>query len=251
MDEEAKEIVTRRLTDAEARELRAGSEHYTAFVGPPGQYDLMGATQFMLLVTLGLRDHHRVLDFGCGSLRAGRLLIPYLQRGNYHGLEPNSWLIDDAIDKQLGRDQIALKLPHFHYFTDFAADRCGLDFDFILAQSIFSHTGAEIIERAFRGFQRALSRDGVCLATFMHPDPPELSEFFGAGWVYPECVGHAPSTILSLAAGASLSARALPWFHPRQTWYVLSRQPARLPLPEQDQYLKGAILNVPVWEGSL
>ena len=59
----------RRLTDVEARSLATGTEHYTSFVGPPDQYDLMGATQFRLLTTLGLRDTHRVLDFGCGSLR--------------------------------------------------------------------------------------------------------------------------------------------------------------------------------------
>jgi hypothetical protein len=69
---------TRRLSDTDTRNLGAGAAHYTAFVGPPDQYDLMGATQFRLLTTLGLRDYHRLLDFGCGSLRVGRLLISYL-----------------------------------------------------------------------------------------------------------------------------------------------------------------------------
>ncbi|MGH7086029.1 MAG: hypothetical protein ACREFN_13675, partial [Acetobacteraceae bacterium] len=61
----------RDLSDADARALGPGAAHYTAFVGPPDEYDLMGATQFRLLTALGLRDHHRLLDFGCGSLRAG------------------------------------------------------------------------------------------------------------------------------------------------------------------------------------
>jgi SAM-dependent methyltransferase len=58
----------------------------------------MGATQFRLLTTLGLREHHSLLDFGCGSLRAGRLLIPYLLPGRYYGLEPNRCLIEDGIN---------------------------------------------------------------------------------------------------------------------------------------------------------
>ncbi|MEM7167233.1 MAG: hypothetical protein AAF581_17355 [Planctomycetota bacterium] len=70
-------------------DLRAGDPHYRAYVGAPGQYDFMGATQFRLLCTLGLRGHHRLLDFGCGSLRAGRLLMTYLEEGRYHGVEPN------------------------------------------------------------------------------------------------------------------------------------------------------------------
>ena len=57
--------------------LQAGDSHYMAYVGPPGQYDFVGATQFRLLSTLGLRADHSLLDFGCGSLRAGRLFLSY------------------------------------------------------------------------------------------------------------------------------------------------------------------------------
>ena len=55
---------TRKMAPEAARALRPGDDHYTAFVGPPAQYDFMGATQFRLLTALGLRSHHRVLDFG-------------------------------------------------------------------------------------------------------------------------------------------------------------------------------------------
>jgi len=78
--------------------LKAGDNHYMAYVGPPTQYDFMGATQFRLLCTLDLRANHYLLDFGCGSLRAGRLFISYLDEGRYFGIEPNKWLIEDAIN---------------------------------------------------------------------------------------------------------------------------------------------------------
>jgi hypothetical protein len=68
----------RDLTDEQAKQLPIGTSHYMAYVGPASQYDLMAASQFALLTTLGLRDTNKVLDFGCGSLRLGRLLIPYL-----------------------------------------------------------------------------------------------------------------------------------------------------------------------------
>lgn len=67
--------------EIEVMEMRAsqpGSENRRAYIGPPTQFDFMGATQFNLLTRLGLREDHTVLDIGCGSLRAGRLLIPYL-----------------------------------------------------------------------------------------------------------------------------------------------------------------------------
>jgi len=58
-------------------------------VGPDADYDLLRALQFRLLCALGLREHHSVLDVGCGSLRAGRLPITYLAPGRYFGIEPN------------------------------------------------------------------------------------------------------------------------------------------------------------------
>jgi SAM-dependent methyltransferase len=211
----------------------------------------MGATQFALLVVLGMRGHHRVLDFGCGSLRAGRLLIPYLDRGNYHGLEPNLWLIEDAIERQVGRDQVGIKWPHFHRDADFRAERCGGDFDFILAQSIFSHAGADIVEQALAGFRLALAPSGLALATFIHPGQAGVMASGGAGWLYPDCVAHAPDAIAAMIERAGLFGRALPWFHPRQTWYALARAPDRLPRREHDAALRGAILNVPEWRDSL
>src|SRR5687768_5060480 len=93
--------------------LKAGDRHYMAYVGRPTQYDFMGATQFNLLCTLGLRANHNLLDVGCGSLRAGRLFIMYLDENRYFGTEPNEWLIEDAIKNQVGTDLIRLKKPQF------------------------------------------------------------------------------------------------------------------------------------------
>ena len=73
-----------------------GSEHYRAYVGPPHYYDLMAAMAFNLLTICGLREHHRVLDIGCGSLRMGRLLMPYLLAERDTGLEPNRWLVEET-----------------------------------------------------------------------------------------------------------------------------------------------------------
>ena len=84
-------------SDALGLELKAGDMQYRAFVGPPEDYDLISAMVFNLLTCLGLRQHHKVLDIGCGSLRCGRLLIPYLNKGNYFGVEPNKWLVDKLL----------------------------------------------------------------------------------------------------------------------------------------------------------
>lgn len=74
-------------------DLKTGDRHYRAWVGPPEEYDLIGALQTSLLLAAGLEEKHRLCDVGCGSLRAGRMLIPYLRTGNYFGVEPEQWLV--------------------------------------------------------------------------------------------------------------------------------------------------------------
>src|SRR5688572_18419377 len=106
-------------TDDFGRSLPIGSHHYRAYVGPPGKYDLVAAMQFNLLTHLGLREFHYLLDVGCGSLRAGRLFIPYLLPGHYYGIEPQAWLIEEGIQNELGRDILQIKQPNFSNDSNF------------------------------------------------------------------------------------------------------------------------------------
>jgi SAM-dependent methyltransferase len=198
----------------------------------------MGATQFRLLCTLGLRAYHYVLDFGCGSLRAGRLLISYLDEGRYFGIEPNKWLIEDAINNQVGKNLIALKKPQFDYNSDFATDVFSEQFDFIIAQSIFSHSGRDLIAIAMRNIKESLRPNGLFAATFIEG----IKDYDGNGWVYPDCVNYRPTTIKRFAEEIGLFVTRIPWFHPRQTWYLFAEDRSRLPNKAMHRYLAGAVL---------
>jgi len=237
---------TRTLSREAAKSLAPGSRHYTAFVGPPQQYDFMGATQFRLLTALGLREHHRLLDFGCGSLRTGRLLIPYLPPERYFGLEPNSWLVEDAIKHELGQTQIDIKRPTFRYDDDFTVSGFGVGFDFILAQSIFSHSGIDVVLKSLSSFRSCLNEGGLILATFI---PPHMlggvDETTKNGWIYPDCVAYKPETVFDFIREAGLVGRELPWFHPRQRWFAMAHTQEELPPPADDIHLSGMVLRAP------
>lgn len=241
---------TRQLSSDAAKSLRPGDGHYTAYVGPPLQYDFMGATQFRLLTSLGLRAHHRLLDFGCGSLRAGRLLIPYLDKGCYFGIEPNRWLIEDAIANEIGTDLVRIKQPSFDHNEQFRADVFRSRFDFIVAQSIFSHTSSDVAIRALGGFREALEPKGLVACTFIEVPESERAEH-PSGWIYPGCVGFTRDEIGGFMSAVGLEVRRIPWYHPRQTWYLAAIDPSRLPLDDQLRHLSGAVLNDPAFVTSV
>jgi SAM-dependent methyltransferase len=199
--------------------LKPGDAHYRAYVGPPEDYDLIAAMTFNLLTTLGLRQHHSLLDVGCGSLRIGRLLIPYLNRGKYFGVEPNEWLVQEGIRRELGEALLQIKSPTF-FFSDSAETiaQAKISFDFALAQSIFSHCGLDLIKDWLSGISRALAEDGALVATFLPGEEDSPTK----GWVYPDCVNYRPTTMRQAAVDAGLRFELLDWKHPRQTWALFA-----------------------------
>jgi SAM-dependent methyltransferase len=199
--------------------LRPGDHHPRAYVGPPQEYDLIAGIQFSLLLAAGLRATHRVVDVGCGSLRAGRLLIPYLRPGHYFGLEPNRWLIEQGIKRELGRDLVRIKRPRFEYADDFSLSAFGTTFDYALAHSIFSHACADFTAQALKEIAKGLADSGLLLATYIDGDTTTQ----GNGWLYPGHVTYTWDDMLGLIADSGLTARRLDWMHPRQAWFAAAK----------------------------
>ncbi|MHA6718570.1 methyltransferase [Sphingomonas sp. RS6] len=239
----------RSLTIDEAGALDAGRNHYRAYVGPPNRFDFMSATQFGLLFQNGLRDHHHVLDFGAGSLRLGRLLIPYLRPGRYHAIEPNTWLIDDAVRNELGQDAVDLKQPVFSADASFNCAVLGRKFDFIMAQSIVTHCGPALFQKLMNSFADVLEEDGLALFSYWNtPEPHEHAA--SEGWVYPGSVRYTEAEVHAFLSAAGLSGKAIPWYHPGASWFLASRNPGRLPNDDELRFLSGAVLHDPQFAAS-
>lgn len=222
--------------------MQAGDRHYKAFVGPPLKYDLLGALQFTVLSAAGMRASHKVCDIGCGSLRLGKLLIPFLEAGGYHGMEPERWLVEEGVAKELSSDLIEKKAARFSYRDDFALSTFQVAFDYLIAQSIFSHASAQQIERCLGEAKKVMRADSLFLATFVEGE----RSYEGPDWVYPGCVEYRPNDIADMAKRNGLQASRCNWPHPNgQTWYLLHFPEARQKVAQLKDFNLGAYRYLP------
>ena len=197
--------------------IRPGARHYRTFIGAPQTYDIFAHMQFSLLTLLGMRQEHTLLDIGCGSLRVGKLFLMYLLEDRYFGIEPEQWLVEEGIEREIGDELIDRKRPRFLFHRNFPCSAFGVRFDFILAHSIFSHASVAQIRQCFAEVRRSMKDSSIFASTFLEGD----ADYAGDEWAYPESIRYRALTIERLAAEAGLGCRRLDWFHiGGQAWYV-------------------------------
>lgn len=197
---------------------------YRAYVGWPQQYDYYTGIIFGMLFDHGLREQHSLLDVGCGSLRVGRVLIPYLLPGKYHGIEPNQYILEQGIENEIGNELIHKKQACL-YLTDNARD-INISFDYILLHSIFSHTGMDLLQYWMSEIKRLLKQHGIALATYF----PATHDCQETGWIYGDGKGskgtieYTHTTINVVATQNKLSCKIIAEKKPTQTWVLIKHK---------------------------
>lgn len=176
-----------------------------------GLWDEIGRLQLDFLVSQGLRAQYRLLDFGCGCLRAGLHLISFLGTGNYHGVDI-SWRMIEAAERHLREAGLDGKQPWLALSRGNSFDWFpGQEFDVVLAQSVLTHMPLTSMPGVFAGARRVLAPGGVFYATWFPADQAEVS---GDRTLF----RYPLATVSHVAQSAGLRVTALPpeaYPHPR------------------------------------
>lgn len=137
-----------------------------------GRWDALGRHQLEFLRSRGLTPRHVLLDVACGSLRLGRLAIPYLEPGHYLGIEKEAALIEAGLRHELVPDLAASHRPELFVSDAFEFDRFSRHADFAIANSLFTHLPPELIRLCLERLRPRMAPDGVFFATYFEADRP-------------------------------------------------------------------------------
>lgn len=160
----------------------------------------LGKMQFNYLRQHGLQPNDRMLEIGCGNLRAGWRFINYLDTGNYYGIDISPDILIEAQHTLVTYD-LQDKLPTLTPVRDlrfeFLPEKY---FTVVHAHSVFSHSPLHVIEECFAHVGRVLAPEGFFDFTF---DRTEGEEHH----VLREDFYYRTETLVALAKKYDLEAR--------------------------------------------
>lgn len=196
-----------------------------------GMWDEIGQLQFDYLIHDGLVPTDRLLDFGCGCLRGGVHFVDFLNSGNYFGIDISEDLLNAGYEVELAELNLQHKLPrqNLHVNGDFDSTSFGVQFDAVLALSVFTHLHINHIKLCLARLESSVRLGAKFYATIFNIP-------VGSNWTQP--VIHAPGGITTYpdrdpyhytqsdlefcCRGLGWELKRLEeWNHPRDQWLAV------------------------------
>ena len=162
----------------------------------------VGQMQFDYLIAHGLRPGMRMLEIGCGNLRAGRLFISHLYAGDYYGIDISPDILL-AAQRTVAEFGLQAKLPYLALVADLKLDFLPpAAFTVVHAHSVFSHSPIEVIGECLAHVGRVMAPGAIFDFTF---DRTEGAEHH----VLREDFYYRADTLIGLAGAHGLDARLM------------------------------------------
>src|SRR5690349_9006267 len=125
------------------------------FLGVPTQeFENGGREQLIFLLNAGLNPDSKLVDIGCGVLRAGYWFIHFLNKKCYYGIEPHKGRLQMGMNTVLESKLLQEKQPVFDTNASFNTSVFGEKFDYFLSYSIWTHASKQQISIMLDSFLR-------------------------------------------------------------------------------------------------
>jgi SAM-dependent methyltransferase len=160
--------------------LNPGASNRHGWVGDAKYAAMKREFQISFLKTFGLKSGHRLMDYGCGSLRGGIPIIQYLERGHYYGVEVRPQVLQEA-QKELAEQGLENKEPVLMLFREAPEKLQNMTFDCIWAFNVLIHLHDDVLSESLRLIAAHLS-DGIFYAS-VSLGPAEDAEWQGFPFV--------------------------------------------------------------------
>jgi SAM-dependent methyltransferase len=195
---------------------------HRAIIG--GMWEEIGQLGFDFLVGAGLHPSDRVLDVGCGALRVGVHLVPYLDTGNYFGIDLQEALLDAGYEHEIAPLGLAGRLPRDNLRSTESFDAAfAAPIDVAFALSVFTHLPWNHLRLSLEILADVVRPGGRYFVTYFEasPDAPfaDAQRHDPGGIVtYPAAdpFHYRPEDVVAAASGTPWSGEILGrWGHPR------------------------------------
>ena len=178
---------------AHVRKLARGWPHPTLGgfgwdkAGKPTAWDpcnlaTRGADDWAHIRAMGVRPDHRVVDYGCGSLRVGQHAIRELDRGCYRGLDVTDDFFAPAA-RLLDARLVADKQPVVSVISPSSLAETRLwKPDVIFSNAVVQHVPPAELRSYFQSLISLVAADSMALVIFV--DGPDGERYQGMNWSY-------------------------------------------------------------------
>jgi len=142
----------------------------------------LGRDHFNYLISRGLSPSDTFLDLGCGALRTGIFVIPYLDVGRYYGVEAHRLSLEAAANYEIPLNNLADKRPSLLHSSKFDLKHWNVTFDWIFAFALFklNHVDLAMQRVAFTAMAETLASNGrIVLSPSLVDQQVELVESLG------------------------------------------------------------------------
>ena len=147
------------VPDGQVREEFLQELHHRQY----GRPWAMGKYIFEFVLEAGLLPRHRLLDFGCGALRLGIWAIPYLDTGNYHGVDSHLASLEAATTYEIPFHGLEEKRPRLLWNNAFAFSHFRTTFDVVVDFSTSRTLDRALHPQMYSSLAEVVARGGRLL----------------------------------------------------------------------------------------